>query len=362
MEQINILEGDALLNFLNPSEEVKEEKKPETVDDLFDNPKEEDTPKAEETPKEVIVEEKVITQPEPKVEKNKFYAGLVGTLIEKGEWKDFMVQFDEDSEPKLISELGDIDKEVFEQLLSTQKEEREKDFESKYISLEGVDDVTRQIIEIKRQGGDITQVLEAHSRIKNPLDNVDLDNESHMKELVGYKLMAQYNNDIEVVNLKLAGIIKEGNLDIEAKKVYEEIETNYKGFLDQELQKVKEEQQQTEQKRKDFRKNISEVFKSYGLNDGEYRTLVDSASKYKEDGTTEVDNLFKETKNDPERYAKLVMFLKNPKLFDDKYSTKIRNKANLDAVKKIYRVSPETSTERVKQKPVTDSFDKLFDK
>lgn len=356
MAEINILEGDALLNFLNPEEGIKEEEQKDTVDDFF-----EDVPKEEEKEEVEIVQEQDVLPPTPVVEKNNVYSGMVETLIEKGEWKDFHVQFDEDSEPILISELEDIDKETFEQLLSTQKEEREKEIESKYISLEGVDDITKQIIEIKRQGGDITQVLEAHSRIKNPLDNVDLDNESHMKELVGYKLMAQYNNDIDVVNLKLSGIIKEGNLDIEARKVYEEIESNYKGFLDQELNKVKEEQQQTEKLRKEFRKNISEAFKTYGLNDADYKTLVDSASKYKEDGTTEIDNLFKEAKNDPERFSKLVMFLKNPKLFEDKYSTKIRNKANLDAVKKIVRVRPETSSQEVKQRPKKDIFDKLFD-
>lgn len=359
-DNTNILQGDSLLAFFdNPTEAPKKEIN--TLDDLFE--KEEPTVIAEEpttvieTPTEKV--DNLIKQVEEtqKPTESK-YKQLIDTLIETGDWDDAYVTIGE--EEVEISKLGDVDKELFLQLKQAQDEQKKAKVESSYISVEGVDDNTRKLIEISRNKGDISELLQVQRDVVNPIEQIENDrSDQSFIYLVSEKMKAQ-GYEPDYIEMKIGKFLKDGTLDLEAQKVIDEVKGNYQAYLNTELEKVKNQALEKENGRKDFRKTIAENLKDYKLKEADYRTLLETASKYDDRDLTEADTLFANLKeNDPKRYIEMVMYMKNPELFNDVKLTPLKNKATVAQVKNILNLRPISSGVKTPGKE-ENLLDKMF--
>jgi hypothetical protein len=322
---------------VEPTSKVEEVKLP--LDNLFEEIKLDDdkTPEVKKEPKEVKTNEA------PQVN---IYTDKVKEWIEEGFWEDVDIEIENEAGEKElvpITDIKDLTPELFAQIKEQQNELKKQDLDSKYVSVEGLDDRTKKMIELKKAGGDLSELIQQEVQYVNPLNGLDLEDERIQEHLIRQKYTSlgwkPKHIEAEIEELKEAM-----TLDLEAKKVIGEINSNTQ---------------------KEFKKTMVEAFRSLDLkNDNLVKSLVDVTAKYDEYGLTDVDKSFFQAKSNPELFAKVAFLLTDEKAFSEFSGVKIKNKANTEVLRKVLSITPKTTNQAsVKQeKKLTGGMDDLFDK
>lgn len=343
MENTQVLNDDALTKFFNEGTAQ------------VDNPIIETPPVTE------PIVDPVVETPIPSVNTNsRDYSDIVKSMIEDGDWQDAEVEL-EDGSKVMLSEMKDVDAEIFRELKKQQKELSKEEFDSKYISVDGLDETTRKMIDLKKAGGDISELIQVQSQIVDPLANLDLDNENVQANLVRQKL--QYLGwEPKYIEAKIEDLRKEFKLDTEAQNIVNEIKTNFSKQLDEQKAAAEKQRQEQQESQKQFRKTISETYKTLDLkNESLTKTLVDNASKADEYGLTATDKLYFEAKTNPELFAKLNLLLTNEEKFNEFMGVKIKNQATVNAVNKVLSLKPKSSSSAaVEQQGKKDTMENFF--
>ena len=350
--------GDELLNFLGqaPKETTTE------LNTILETPaqKEEEVIVKEEP---LIIEEKEVEikpleeiLPNNHQEKNTDKNAIIKRYLEDGYWEDVVVkiQSDEGEKEVPISELDDIDDETFKQLKEAQENLKKTEFDSKYISKEGLDEKTLKLIEIARNGrfDEIQDLLKVQTEIVHPLQGLDTSDEKVQEWIVAQTLKNQGLDDIVISNT-----IKQYKenliLDQKADAVVQQIDKMYNDQVDARLKEVEENKLKEKENQKQFKKNISEQYKKLKIEDNLKKSLIDSATKYDEYGIAQTDKLYYEAKKDPEFFAELNFFLANREAFNKYKGIKTANEVNNKNFITIMRTDKKTSStpiETVKEK------------
>lgn len=331
-----ILSENAIQAFFNNTENtVEPPKEPEQqveVDAFFNNT---DTPPAKE---EVQVPAKEVVN-----DKN-FYHDIIKEYIEDGEWEDGEVQLTEDSEPILLSELKDVTPELFKELRRQQKELKEEKFKSDYISVQGLDETTKELIRLKKAGGDITPLLEVETKHVNPLLNLDIEDEKVQEWLLVQKYQSQ-GIEPEFIEARINKFKENLQLDLEAKKIAQEVKSNYENLVKAETEKQEAINKEIQEEQKKFRKTMTDTFRGMGLQkETLVKNLVDYTSKYDEQGLTEADRLYFGAKENPELFAEVVFLLSNKEAYNEFKGVKIKNTVAKETVQKIFKITPKASS------------------
>lgn len=365
MEGTQLFDTKGLADFLGvdtPIEETPKQEEPiKTVDDLFN--------KEEEKPEEIKVEETEPIKQEQRQEevqapKGSDYSELVKSLVEKGDWGDYTIKRTNDQgeeEEVDIVNLEHIDKELFFQLKEAQEADKKEEFEKNYISKDGIDEYTEKLIEISKQGGDLTQLIQTQATLINPVLKIKENrDEKSLIDLVAFKMQSQgYESDY--INMKITKLLKDGVLDEEADKVINEIEANYNNHLEATKQQLKQQRDQVEKDRTEYRKTLSNKITSFNLKEHDKRKTLDVASRYDENGISEAEKLFYKIKQeDPERYLEVVMLLSDKEMFESVKYTKAKNQAIVDTTKKVLSIKPKTNTTEKTPEKKEDPFEQLF--
>lgn len=338
-------------------EEVQQQEVVKTLESVFEEEKkpiEEKTPIVAEEKETIIVDDKLTNQ--------------VKFLVEKGYWEDYDIEVEDPQtgEKKLVPILDlPMTPELFEQLELAQKEKKTEDLNSKYISVEGLDDTTKKMIELKKAGGDITQLLQAEAEFVNPLKDLDLDNEQHQEYLVRQRLSLNQDLDNIDIDNKIKRLKENLTLDIEAKKIAEEVQERFDGFVEEKKQEYLKKLEDQKEEQKVFRKTISETYKGFQIkNENLVKALVDKASKTDEYGLSETDKAYFEAKQKPELFAKVNFLLTNEEAFNEFMGVKIKNKVALETTKAILRLSPKIAKQHEgnQQRKPLDELDAVFEK
>jgi len=342
-------------------EEPKVESEIKTVDDLFDKKEETLT---EESPKTEPIKKEEQRQEEVQAPKGSDYSELVKSLVEKGDWEDYAIKITneqgEEEEVDILS-LEHIDKELFLELKEAQEAEKKAELEKNYISKDGIDQYTEKLIEIAKQGGDLTQLIQTQASLINPVLKIKENrDEKSLIDLVAFKMQnLGYENDY--INQKITKLLKEGTLDEEADKVINEIETNYNNHLEATKLHLSQQREQVEKDRKDYRKTLSDKITAFNLKEHDKRKTLEVASKYDENGISEAEKLFyKIRQEDPERFLEVVMLLSDRDMYESVKYTKAKNEATVGTFKKILSIKARTNTaEKIPEKK-EDSFETAF--
>lgn len=280
--------------------------------------------------------------PQPQVVKVADYSELIKELVEKGEWEDVDVTIGEETVG--ILELADVDKDTFLLLKEQQESEKKKEFQEKYISTEGLKDEDKKIIEIIKNGGKeiATQILQSKPFIET-IEEIEVSrNEEDLKGLI-YQSYKSQNYEDDYIIMKINSMVKDGTLDNEAQKIIDQVKLNYKNYVEDSLRKVEENKKQLEVQRTEYRKKLNEVIKTYTIEDKDKRSILDVATKYDKDGNLEAQKLFdKAREENPELFVEAVMLLKDAKMYESFKTTKAKNTATLNTVKKHIIVSPKS--------------------
>jgi hypothetical protein len=281
------------------------------------------------------------------------YSEKIKGLIEDGFLEDVSITID-DTEVYL-SEMDIQDKETYQTILENIKAEKAKSKEQDYISKEGLDETTQKLIEIRKAGGDITEILRENvqaidqlTELKGILNGYEVEDTE--KEQVAINIVAQdlYNRGLsqKVVQAQIEDFIESGVIESEAAAIIDGHLALHNDAIEQrknyELQRLEQERESY----KNFKKTIASTYKSFGIPDNIQKVLIENATKQDELKITNTDKLYFEAQQkDPDLYAKVNFLLNNPQEFEKWIS----GKKSTEAKKEIIRSSIVINTNKKKE-------------
>lgn len=360
--QTTVIEGiglDALFNE-SPKEVTQEEAPKEqkmALDSLFDN-SQELIPKAEQS------------NTAPKKEEPKIDTKLLDKVkeyIQEGFWDDVDAEVlnEETGEMELvpITDFKEVTVEMFEALKEQQKELKSNKFKDNYISIEGLDETTKKMIELKKAGGDLTELVQAQVQYLHPLEKLNLEDEKVQEYLIREKLRNQGLKD-KYVEAEIAEMKESLTLDVEAKKVIEEVNSNFTREVERRQQEQTQNVEEAKKEQKEFKKSMLTNFRELGLgNDSLIKNLVDRTAEFDEYGLTDVDKSFFEVKkSNPQLFAKVAYLLSDEKGFNDFVGVKIKNDVKKEVVRNIVKFKPKSTSQVAveSQKKQGEGLDAFF--
>jgi len=248
-----------------------------------------------------------------------------------------------------IEEL-DIDEELYtdiiRQLVESEKEEVSKD----KISIKGVSELTKTMIEIEQKGGNISSVLQNKQTYLDPLDALDLDTTEGQRQAVAL-LMNGNGKDQEEIEALIKYYEDKGVLRDKALESDQKIREAMTKFAEQQKEAATKENEARQEKlklyRKDFKKELDSTFE---LKDTVKTKIVDFATKAGDGNLAEFDKKLMEIRLNPVLSSELALWLMdreeyirqitNKKLTEQKVSTAI--KAGTIRIKRSSESEPKT--------------------
>lgn len=321
------------------------------------------------TPPEVVtppkIEDVVTTPPstegQPKATR---YSEKIKNLIEDGFLEDVSITLDD--KEVFISEIDIQDKDTYDSILESIKAEKKKQREEKYISKEGLDETFLKIVETRKAGGNVNEIIKENvsaidqlSNLKNTLDSVEIADAE--KEQLAINIVAQNLQQKglsqKVIQAQIEDYIESGNLETEANTILDSHLELHGQAIEQkkqvELQRLEKEKEDF----KTFKKTISSTYKEFGLPDAMQKVLVENATKLDEYKISNSDKLYFEAQQkNPDLFAKVNFLLNNPQEFEKWIS----GKRVTDAKKEIIKSSIVINTNR-KKEPKSNSLNTLED-
>jgi len=322
------LESLAEFNFDLP-EETQEPKKEEEAPDIdFTEKKEEEKVKEVETPKK---------KEDPKLDlgdlKPNHYSKLAQKMISKGDWLDAEIE-NEDGTKTLLSEMKDLDEEQYLEILENQKTFKDEEIKEKYTSVEGLDESKKRLINIIKQGGDLTTIFQNPNDIQRPFEEVDLEDENTCANIVYRQHLANGLDEKQSSELtKLAQ--KDFSLDDKAKKIVEYHQGNYDKRLVEVEKELQEEKVKEQEELKSYRSSLSKGYKEQGVQETLSKRLIDLATRENKEGQLEVDSLYEKMMEKPETAQELIHFLADKESYLKLKSVDIKRKDNIQTMKTI---------------------------
>lgn len=332
--QKNVLTFEDFFNMSSDDQKIETE----TEDVLAQQIAEEITPPKPEEEENKSAEEEEI-KPEPKSQEEppqppapSAYEELLKDYIEAGEWEDAVVEID--GEEIQLSELKGVDKDTFLQIKNTQAEIAKEKTKDKYVDVDGLDETTLKLIDIKKKGGDISSLLQYEVENIHPLQGLDLENENTQMYLLFEKYKSQ-GMDEEAAKRQLAYDKENFQLDTKAGKVIDEINNSYKAMVSAQAEEQSKKVREIEEANRELAKNVREFYKTFEIKETSIKRFTDTATKKDKQGNTKLDSLLEQAKKDPEKLAKLAFFLEDEKGFLEFNGAKQKNKQNLRTIKLV---------------------------
>lgn len=299
------------------------EKGPEKIEDLFEEVKEvEDIRSEEEKQAEDLIKEVSTVNKESDLEEDEDGKEPKKPVFEDSvNYKELVKEFLGDTFDSIVIEEDgvevekslddlDLDKETFLDLIKSHVESIKEEAGKDKIAVSEISDLTKKIIEIDRNGGDILEALNIKKQYQDPFSNLDLTNKDDQKRAIIYGERLAGTSD-EKIAKKLKFYEFDDSLEEEAyrlKEVAEEI-ANKKV---QDLEKNAAEQREFEKKALEkYRGDLSESLDSFQLKPSFKKKLLDISSKKNEEGRFELDDLYSKVRANPSESADLIMFLAN---------------------------------------------------
>lgn len=277
-------------------EEVKEETSPATEEgEELTIPTEPVNPPKEEKPEPNIVSS----------ESSNKYKNILDTLMKSKVIEAFDTIETEDGEIPL-SEY-DLDEESFAGIIQAQIENARSEGEKN--TTKNVSDFTKHLIEIEKNGGNVSQALETYNMYQDPLDNLDLSIELDQQKAVFMKYHQLKGMDKETTMDLIESFMNKGKLEEEALKADAEI----RGAIDKQMEALNNQAVAQKEERKKqlklYKDNLSENLNKFDLNSNVKKKIVDYATKENENGSFELDTLYYNLRNNPETASELALFL-----------------------------------------------------
>lgn len=261
-----------------------------------------------------------------------------------GDSIDTLIQEDEEgNEIEVSLEEVDIDEDTFREIVKSKLDEIKEEASKDKISVKGISDFTRDLIEIDRNGGDINELIKVKESYSDPLDQLDLTTEEGQIKAIYLRMMAGGQDEDTIRRL-----IKSYKADGELEEIALKAEQELRAAMQQQVERAKQAAIENAEKRKallkSYKKDIKENLSDFELNENIKNKIVQLATKEDDNGRFEIDTIYYAHREDPKKAARLALFL----LDEQEYINQVTNEAvkntKLNTAKKLKIVTGSART------------------
>lgn len=281
------------------------------------------------------------------------YSKQIRSFIDAGFLDDVSITFDD--QEAFLSEIDIKDEDTYKTILSSIKEEKEKQRNEKYISKDGLDETFLKVIETKKAGGDVSEILRENVQaidqllsFKNALDSVEI--EDREKERISINIIAQnlqqkgIENDM--IDAHIKNYIEKGTLETIANSVLDNYLEQHEQAIEQKKQAELLRAEKDKEDFKTFKKELISKYKAENIPDNISKVIIENATKLDEYKISNTDKLYFEAQQKNLELFAEVNFLLNNR---EEFKKWVSGKKSLDVKKDIIKSSLVINTQRKKE-------------
>ena len=285
------------------------------------------------------------------------YLDIVKERLDSGEWDDLVIE-DEDGNEVKLSDLKDIDKDTFKALEKEIKTQKDTEFKEKYVSVDGLDEVKKRLINIVKEGDlELAKALfQNPAALQEPFQGYDNDNDDHNEDVLEWYYQKGLGHSAKEAAALVKASKEDLTLDVKAQKIVDyqrnQFYTNLKNREEQIIAEKAKEQETV----KEYRKNLASELKQEGLSENLTRKFVDVATKTDKTGNYEIDTIYDEWMSDPKKAKELIYFMLDKENYLKKVTATVKKDVQLDNLKRIKIVQDSSRVEKQKKEetsPIT---------
>lgn len=296
-------------------------------------------------------------KPEPRKQGDPTYESKVAKrYIEEGIWDDYVVDYK--GEEVKISEIEDLDEDTFFEIIKAQKEETEKNLSTNYIDKSELDEISLDVIEISKNGGDISNVLKIKEEFINPLETYDLNDESHQEGLVR-QMYSMENRALTSKQIDNLIKIDKEELELESKAVSfaDKLKESYKETLRKEKEATYAKKKEKEEQTKNLKKGLKEEFKILGYDKASFISPLINKATSEEEFSQEIESL----KQDPKMLAEFLIWKTNPEEYRKNIASKEVKKEQVGTARKLNLLRKESGSSKTSSSKTPEKKNKIED-
>lgn len=291
------------------------------------------------------------------------YKSIAKALMDSGVWES--ADTFETPDGEVSFEDLNIDRDTFLQLLKYNQNKAVSDVANNSVSVEGMSEFTKSLINIEKNGGNVAQALQAYQSIKEPLNSIDIESQQGQIDVVMLRL--QQNGIVgEDAKDLIESYINKGVLESKAYEFKKQLDDAFDNYIKQQEQKAIDEEKAYRESLKNYKINLKsslKTFKEFNLSDSYIKKLVDVATTELADGKFEFDTMLDVMRSNPEDAAELLLFVSDKEAYLQAKTKELLNKQNVDTLKKISLIPKGNSNIKIdgrsKGRDAIISFDKL---
>ena len=271
------------------------------------------------------------------------YKSIVQELVDGGIWEPIGA-FDTE-EGEVPFEDMNIDKDTFVALMKHNQEELKEKLTSNSVSIDGVSEFTKKLISIEKHGGNVQKALQAYQTIKQPLESIDI-NDTKGQRAICYLRLQQNGITGEEANDLIDSYEIKGILEDKAIAFKSQLDEAFNNWVTQQEQSAIEEDRKYRESLKTYKASLNEVFKSskeFNISETHRKKLLDIATKEREDGLFELDDLIDNHRRNPVDAAELLLFITDKEAFIKAKAQKLLDEQNKKVFKTI-NIIPKSKT------------------
>jgi hypothetical protein len=285
------------------------------------------------------------------------YLDIVKEKLESGEWDDLLIENEDGDETKL-SDLKDIDKDTFKALEKEIKTQKDTEFKEKYVSIDGLDEVKKRLINIVKEGDlDLAKALfQNPAALQEPFQGYNNDNDDHNEDVLNWYYQKGLGHSPKEAAALVRASKEDLTLDTKAQKIVEYQRNEFYTNLKNREQQILTEKAKEQETVKEYRKNLSAELKQEGLSENLTRRFVDVATKTDNTGNYEIDTIYDEWMSDPKKAKELIYFMLDKENYLKKVTANVKKDVQLDNLKRIKIVQDSSRVEKQKKEetaPIT---------
>lgn len=271
------------------------------------------------------------------------YKSIVQELVDGGIWEPIGA-FDTE-EGEVPFEDMNIDKDTFVALMKHNQEELKEKLTSNSVSIDGVSEFTKKLISIEKHGGNVQKALQAYQTIKQPLESIDI-NDTKGQRAICYLRLQQNGITGEEANDLIDSYEIKGILEDKAIAFKSQLDEAFNNWVTQQEQVAIDEDRKYRESLKTYKASLNEVFKSskeFNISETHRKKLLDIATKEREDGLFELDDLIDNHRRNPVDAAELLLFVTDKEAFIKAKAQKLLDEQNKKVFKTI-NIIPKSKT------------------
>ena len=285
--------------------------------------------------------------PEPVVEKpvntDQMLASL--KLILGDDITTIVQQNEEGEDVEVAIEDLEITPDVLAEIISAKHQMDLEESQKDSISTKGVSELAKSLVEIDKKGGDITELLRVKQAISDPIENLDLTTVVGQKQAIAIRLQSS-NTPPEDIDLLITAYETKGILDEKANSAATELKDYFENLVKEKEKATEKAAENRTLLMKDYTKELkTSLGDTFELKPAIQAKIVKASTKKNDGGTYDIDDIYSQWRNDPEKTALLSMFLLDTEEYDNQISSKKRQGDKLENAGKIGVIKLKRRTE-----------------